>query len=84
MEAAGWEPHPLVFIVTSNAWPHLCSVGHLPRDVVAKARDKALRLLDDIRERREWNQWLPDDYGWIGEFYCPPFMRGESVNGWGE
>ena len=83
-EAAGWEPHPLVFIVTSNAWPHLCSVGSLPRDVVAKARTKALRLLDEIRERRDWNSWLPDDYGQIGEFYCPPFMRGESANGWGE
>lgn len=82
-EAAGWEPHPLVFIVTSTVWPYLCHVGTLPREVTALARDRAIRLLDEIRTRREWNSWLPSDYGQIEEFWCPNFMRGVS-DGWGE
>ena len=75
-EAAAWPPHSLHFIVTQNAPPHACHVVTLPRAVTDLARDRALRLLDELRHRREWDSWLPGDYGQVTELECPAFMTG--------
>ena len=77
-EAANWPDHSLHFIVTQNAPPHACHVVTLPRAVTALARDRALRLLDDLQYRREWDSWLPADYGQVVELVCPAFMKGGS------
>jgi len=75
--------HSLHFIVTQNAPPHACHVVTLPRAVTARATERALRLLEELRQRTEWNAWMPTDYGSVTELECPAFMRGEG-NGWGE
>lgn len=64
-EAAGWEPHRLTFIVVSTVWPHLCHVVRLPSAVIERARFRAMRYLREIRDRLEWGDWLPDDYGQV-------------------
>ena len=82
-QAAEWPEHSLHFIVTQNAPPHACHVVTLPRAVTARATERALRLLEELRQRTEWNAWMPTDYGSVTELECPAFMRGEG-NGWGE
>jgi hypothetical protein len=69
--AAGWPAHRLAFIVTSNVWPHHAHVVHLPVDVVNRARMRALQYLMEIRQRMEFDHWLPDDYGEITEIRVP-------------
>jgi hypothetical protein len=70
----GWPEHRLVFIVTSTVWPHHCCVGVLPQRVLARARTRALSLLADLQQRKEWGSWNPADYGQVIEFDCPNFM----------
>lgn len=65
--AAGQPANPLAFIVTSNVWPHHCHVVTLPNFVVQQAKDCALRYLHEIRQRLEWGDWLPNDYGEVRE-----------------
>ena len=81
-EACDWEPHSMRFIVTQSKPPYHCHVVWLPDAVIRRARDRMLRLLDEIRECTEWDHWLPPDYGHETELYCPPFMHGESNDGW--
>ena len=45
---------------------------------MALARDRALRLLDDLQYRKDWDTWLPTDYGRVVELECPAFMKGGS------
>jgi hypothetical protein len=82
-QAAEWPEHALHFIVTQNAPPHACHVVTLPPAVTARATERALRLLEELRQRTEWNAWMPTDYGSVTELECPAFMRGEG-NGWAE
>jgi len=70
----GWPEHRLTFIVTSTVWPHHCCVGVLPQRVIARARTRALSLLADLQQRKEWGSWNPADYGQVIEFDCPNFM----------
>ena len=70
----GWPDHRLTFIVTSTVWPHHCCVGVLPQRVIARARTRALSLLADLQQRKEWGSWNPADYGQVIEFDCPSFM----------
>ena len=77
-EAADWPLHSLHFLVTQNAPPHACHVVTLPAAVMALARDRALRLLDDLQYRKDWDTWLPTDYGRVVELECPAFMKGGS------
>ena len=77
-EAADWPLHSLHFLVTQNAPPHACHVVTLPLSVTARARDRALRLLNDLQYRRDWDSWLPTDYGTVVELECPAFMKGGS------
>jgi hypothetical protein len=76
--AADWKPHDMRFIVSQSMWPYQCHVVWLPSSVVSRARDRMLRLLDDLRNRMEWDSWMPEDYGEEAELYCPDFMKGES------
>lgn len=76
---AGWKPHAMRFIFTSTVPPHLCCVVWLPQPLMDLGRTRCIRLMDEIANRREWNQWLPDDYGEEFELRCPEFMfRGEE------
>ena len=65
--AAGWPDERLTFIVISTIWPHHCHVVRLPYATIRRARDRALRYLSEIRQRTEFDHWLPDDYGEITE-----------------
>ena len=76
--AAGWPEHRLRFIVTSNTFPHHCSVVYLPATVVERGRKRALRLLADLRQRMEWGSWLPADYGSVSELECPAHLHERS------
>jgi hypothetical protein len=80
--AAGWPEHSLHFIVTQSVPPHACHVVTLPPAVTALARERALRLLDELQQRREWGSWLPSDYGHVLELECPAFMKGMNHDGW--
>jgi hypothetical protein len=73
---AGWDPHPLHFIFTSTVPPHLCCVVTLPPEVMARGRTRCLQLMAELKQRKEWNQWLPADYGEVHELECPAFMKG--------
>jgi hypothetical protein len=73
--AAGWPRHGLRFIVTSTVWPHHCEVVTLPEAVVQRGRKKALALLAELQQRREWDSWLPSTYGRVHELECPKFMH---------
>lgn len=61
--AAGWPDERLTFIVISTVYPHHCHVVRLPYAAIRRARDRALRYLLEIRQRTEFDHWLPDDYG---------------------
>jgi hypothetical protein len=74
-EAIGMPPHRMVFIVTSNVWPHPCHVVRLPADLIQRAKERALRYLAEIRQRIEWGHWLPDDYGEIVDLYVPSWRE---------
>lgn len=81
--AIGLPNEPLRFIVTRNTPPHQCYVVTLPRAVTARAHERVLRLLDELQHRREWDSWLPEEYGQEVELECPAFMYGGvNVNGW--
>lgn len=81
--AMGWGNQPIHFIVTQTSPPYACYVVTLPRAVTARAYQRVLVLLDELRHRREWDSWTPEEYGRVVELECPSFMRGESnVNGW--
>lgn len=70
--AAGWPDHRLVFVVISTLFPHHCHVVTLPAAVVRRARDRVLRYLDEMRDRTEWDHWLPEDYGQMTELEMYP------------
>ena len=72
--AAGWPPHKLRFICTSNVWPHHCAVVELPDGVIERGRKRALSLLAELQQRREWGSWFPADYHRVHELECPQFM----------
>lgn len=78
--AADWEPHDLRFIVTQTVHPYGCHVVWLPRGVVARAHKRAERMLEDLRNRMEWDHWMPEDYGEERELYCPDFWKGEETS----
>jgi len=73
---AGWREHPLHFIFTSTVPPYLCCVVTLPPEVMARGRSRCLQLMSELQQRREWNQWLPADYGEVHVLECPKFMMG--------
>jgi hypothetical protein len=73
--AAGWPNHRLRFICTSTAWPHHCAVVTLPEAVVRRGRKRALALLAELQQRKEWDSWMPADYGRVHELECPKFMH---------
>jgi hypothetical protein len=75
MLACGWDYHPLVFIATSTTYPHHCSVVTLPPAVTQRGRERCLRLLDELETRRDYDHWLPNDYGQILELPCPRFFK---------
>lgn len=72
----GWPRLPLHFIFTSTVPPYLCAVVTLPPEVMHRGRNRCLRLLEELAQRREWNQWLPADYGQVHELQCPVWMKG--------
>lgn len=73
----GWpQDMRLHFIFTSTTWPYLSAVVVLPPDVMERGRLRCLQLMHELRERRDWNQWLPNDYGEVHELECPAWMRG--------
>lgn len=76
--AAGWEPHSMVFIITSTVAPYHCHVARLPDALVAKGRRRCLALLEELQRRKEWDCWLPDDYGEIHELFVPRYMLQEG------
>lgn len=78
---AGWPPHSLHFVITQSVFPYACHVVTLPRAVTDKARERVVALLDDLRTRREWGSWYPDDYGRVTELDCPGFMKGGGFDG---
>jgi hypothetical protein len=73
--AAGWDDEPMAFIATSTVWPHHTHVVELPREVVMAARCRAVRYLKEIKQRTEFDHWLPDDYGEIVELKVPRYWR---------
>lgn len=75
MLACGWDYHPLVFIATSTTYPYHCSVVKLPPAVTQRGRERCLRLLDELETRRDYDHWLPNDYGQILELPCPRFYK---------
>lgn len=72
----GWEPHPMRFIFTSTVWPYLCAVLWLPPEVMERGRRRCLRMLGEIKQRREWGSWLPPGYGEEMEMWVPEYMKG--------
>jgi hypothetical protein len=76
--AAGWEPHSMVFIITSTVYPHHCHVARLPDAIVAKGRRRCLALLNELQRRKEWDSWKPADYGQIHELFVPRYMLQEG------
>lgn len=74
-EACGYPPHRLRFVFTSTVWPHHCAVVTLPEGVVRRGRKRALSLLAELQQRKEWDSWVPSDYGRVHELECPKFMH---------
>ena len=77
--AAGWPEHRMEFIVTSTTWPHECEVVRLPNHVMEEGRVTCLRLLAELRHRKEWDAWHPNTYGKVHELNCPTARRKESL-----
>jgi hypothetical protein len=75
---AGWPEHRLRFICTSNVWPHHCCVVTLPETVVRRGRQRALALLEELRQRLEWDSWYPPEYQQVQELDCPAFLHERS------
>jgi hypothetical protein len=78
--AAGWPQHRLRFICTSSEWPHHCCVVTLPNAVVRRGHKRALRLLEELRQRKEWDSWYPAEYERVQELYCPKFLHEGDIN----
>lgn len=74
-EACGWPAHRLRFVMTSTVYPYHCEVATLPEGVVRRGRKRALALLAELQQRREWDSWLPSTYGRVHELKCPKFMH---------
>ena len=70
----GWKPHAMRFIATSSVWPHLCTVVYLPAELQELGRRRCLKLLSELQQRREWDSWMPPDYGEVREMECPAWM----------
>ena len=75
-EQCGWPRHSMRFIFTSTVWPHHCAVLYLPPEVQERGRRRCLRLLSELKQRREWDSWMPKGYGEVHEMECPAFMKG--------
>jgi hypothetical protein len=73
---AGWPEHSLQFIWTSTTPPYLCDVSWLPPDVMRAARHRCEQLLVELQYRKEWNCWLPENYGECHEMNWPNWKRG--------
>jgi hypothetical protein len=75
---AGWPEHRMRFIVTSTVWPYECCVVVLPERLIEKGRRECVRLLDELRNRLDWDVWTRLDSHEVCELPCPEFaMRGE-------
>jgi hypothetical protein len=70
---AGWPDHSLHFVFTSTT-TYLNCVVTLPSEIMERGRVRCLRLLEELKQRREWDQWLPHYYGGVHELKCPAFM----------
>lgn len=64
---------PLRFVFTSTT-SYLNCVVWLPPEVMERGRMRCIRLLEEQKQRRDWNQWLPHYYGEAHELKCPAFM----------
>lgn len=74
----GWPPHRMRFIVTSTVWPHECGVYVLPEALIAKGERECLRLLEELRQRLDWNVWHSVDSDEASELPVPSYvLRGE-------
>jgi hypothetical protein len=77
--AMGYPHHRMRFIVTSTVWPHECFVCVLPERLIEKGRAMALRLLDELRTRKEWDSWLPLHSQGVCELPCPEWtLKGDD------
>ena len=75
---AGWPAHRMRFIVTSTVWPYENCVVVLPERLIEKGRRECVRLLDELRNRLDWDVWTRLDSHEVCELPCPEFaMKGE-------
>lgn len=65
--AAGWPPFIFKFIVVQTFAPFNVRVVTLPQEVVDRAADEITRTLDVIRDRREKQCYVSDDYHTVQE-----------------
>ena len=75
MESIGYEAKPILFLVTSTVPPYPCHVVRLPESVLQGARALVDKVLIGIKQRTEWGNWYPDDYGTVTELRCPSFLN---------
>jgi hypothetical protein len=79
MQAMGMERDRMRFIVTSTVWPHECFVCVLPERLIEIGRRECLRLLDELKQRLEFDCWDRLDSQGVCELYVPDWaMRGED------
>lgn len=71
---AGWPRHSMRFILTSTT-SHLCCVVYLPMEQIEAERRRCLLLMEELKQRTEWNQWVPSYYGEEFEIEVPNWAK---------
>lgn len=76
MEAMGYEPAPLIFVVVSTSQPHETLICTLPPALTDEGGRIIRNAIAEIRLRLDLDCWLPDQHGEIVELPIPAYALG--------
>lgn len=74
-QACGLPHHRMPFVFVQTFAPFACHVFYLPADLVDKAGERMLSVMEEVRLRRSTGIYLPADHGEITELEVPAWIR---------
>lgn len=73
--ACGLPQHRMPFVFVQSVAPYTCHVFYLPADLVERAGQRMLAVMDEVRLRRSTGIYTPADHGEITELEVPRWMK---------